>query len=225
MTERDGRRSSKGAGRSGFIGYAEMLAAMRDPMTMRQVREKFGGEETHTKRVLNRMRELGLTWICGWETGGPGLPRPIYQTGTGNEPPRPSLEPPERRNPHSLANRIEMLTQFARIVRALDSEPTDLHTLAATVGSSYGVIRRLVTRLVELRFVYVAEWEPRTTPGGVPTAIYAWGNKRSATRPPLKSEAQAKRESRKRIAMRDAQLQVIRALAGVANQPQITEAA
>jgi hypothetical protein len=167
----------------------DILRGLADePANCMTVASRHGLSPCWARRLLRRMRDLGIVSIATW--GRCGLRNslaPVYTYPPQADVPRPlcrSTGQPSR-HPSVLMTRVKTspeVTTLAAILRAL-SEPIGVRGLSEAVGIHYNSALALIRHAHQIGFLFIADWERRLH-GGKPSALYQVGiGRKDAPRP------------------------------------------
>ena len=216
----------KNCNRFGHAKYAQILAlAVHGGTTVSKVMAAMKTQIQTAREILWKMERLGLIRVAEWrdpETrssflvpvfvadGGESLPYPRHLTrrAIGGTSSRPRSE----------------LAAFAHMVRCLRVGMTRQEIHEET-GVAYMRVGNVVREMRRLKIVHVSDWREREGGMGRPAEVLSFGVDRDEPRPKRMTRAEIQRRCRQKRAARESMLTIIRATAGVANEPRITEAA
>lgn len=181
--------------RIGMVGYVDMLAALRRPLSL-------AGLQRATMIGHNAARAfLGALWrqrrmhIAAWEFRRNTAPKPMFKLGPGvdAEPPtvRPDGRPSFGRPVVALpcgATPSELLLFLAVIDELAIGRSTPAEIREAT-GVSEKPLREIVARLREHKMLAADAWIRRHC-GGRPVPIYRLGRSEDAPRPAPKTKSE-----------------------------------
>lgn len=196
--------------RLGLEGYVKILAALRTPMTTRQVEERFGTDHNTTNKLLSHMHRYQLVQRVDWfRPVRHSRWLPVWQFG-GTDVPHPAGEPPAKGKARSA------MVLLGTTVQLLRDEPRTLGELAAELAMHEESASRLVNLLRKYRLSHIKSWiKP---PTGVTVAQHTFGPGNDAKRParvPIKVQ-RARHHATYRA--KSAHIALIRMTAGGANE-------
>lgn len=200
-----------------WAGYANILrATQKRPQAAEDLVELTGVGILMIRQVMNRMHDMHLVRISGWEKRRfKGSPMALWSIGSGEDAPFPGEARPGReRNPHARYAKRSSLVAFAYIIRAL-AEPITIDDLAEQVGSTTCNIARLMLHCRRIGLVHIADWRSRPGGAGKPAMMLQLGDgEPNAPRPKRMSQAERNRRYRESHTGRRRMLSMISATAG-----------
>lgn len=189
-------------------GYASVLRFTQlAPRTYGEIAEHLGAGVANVRRIVNRMHDLRLVHIVGWEKRTlKGCWQALFAFGAGKDAPYPTGKRPgqERRTPPSEMSRYrqrpEMLA-FAQIVRAL-TVPVTRKELMEETGATLSNLAILIRHCKAIGLIRVAAWD--TSRPGKPAEALQIGDAPDAKRPKPMTRSEVQRRARLRRKERDA---------------------
>ena len=199
----------------GVLGYATMLAALRDqPMTTQELMAKLGLVSQTARSLMRQFHHRGLIHIVDWRLAGPRCTAvPVFTQGPGVDAALPPLKSGGlrvRRQPGPTPARVEMIA-FVAIMRALET-PHTAKSLIQLSGLHERTVYKLLRRMRSLRLIYVHSWDQ--TIAVAPIQLFQLGDKRNATRPKPRDKREVWRAHNAQRDARDRTLALIHLTAG-----------
>lgn len=198
-----------------WAGYATILRAIqKGPKASEDLEQLTGIGITMIRQTLNRMHDMRLVHIGGWEQR---CERRQYMVlwafGPGIDAPHPLVRPGRPRNRHARYAMRPSLVAFAHIVRTL-ADPISINDLADEVGSTSSNIARLMVHCRRIGLVRIADWRQRKEGMGRPAMLLQISDgEPNAPRPKRMSESERCRRYRQRTTGRQHMLAMIHATA------------
>ena len=201
----------------GWAGYASLLRQVQlGPKAFEDLVEFSGAGILMVRQVMNRLHDMGLVHIAGWEKRKyKGSPVRLWGFGPGQDVPHPTGAPPGRvRNKHARYAARPELVAFANFIRAL-AEPITMEELVEELGSTSCNMSKLTRHCRAIGLVRVAAW--RTDRPGKPAMMFQISDgRRDAPRPKPLTRAQISARWREAQRNRRQMVDMIRATAGPA---------
>lgn len=201
--------------RMGLVGYVCVLGYIAAaPATAREVAEAFGLGVQAARELLGRMGELGMAHTEGRrKVAAHGPHVPLWAAGAG----------PVDRVGLPCRQPMPELMHAARILREL-AEPRRTAEIAATTGGQRWAVRRVVVAACKLGLAHRCGWE-HFAHGGTPAEVFVAGPGQPARRPQPLGSAECHRRLRAARSAKAHSLFVARALAGCANECEVSACA
>ena len=180
--------------RLGFDGYARILAELVGlPSSWHTLVAKGLAGKTAARRFCTFLHSLGSLHISGWEAPDSRPWRAIYSAGPGQDVPVPERRPNGKRYygdtpvqgrfvPRPDGIPPELLAFNAALIAL--QEPITAIQMSEETGVCIATTRKLLQEMQDLRLIYVADYMPRTCPGGPPIEMFHWGPGKSNKKRP-----------------------------------------
>lgn len=167
--------------RLGIMGYLFALREIqKSPLSNYELASVMSLCRKNAGLLARRLRSVGLIHIGGWADGS--IPQsakvPIYHYGPGEDMPYPTGRVIASKATNSINSSAIAASVFLKILE----HPISKADIAELTGFNHRQSLRVVNYAHEIGLVRIADWMPSFGPG-VPTAMYALGDKPDASRP------------------------------------------
>lgn len=192
--------------RLSWAGYASMILEVQklgENATARAVAGKIDARQETSRRILQRMCELGVLRVAGWAPNfcGKGPHVAVFALNDG----RPSVDYPAQfkaiNKPRSSPKHIKPeLIGFCEAFKALMKGATS-GAMCEASGAHEQTIRALVKHCRAIGLVHISGWIVTRGNGG-PTRIFGIGNDKDKPRPAPRTPYEVNRDKWARIKAR-----------------------